>query len=118
MPIDLSASLASSDPEIADQIRPALAYLLAYCYLFEPDLYRLIETYKSQVFQEWLCPMVSADERATPLAVPFDLTLPRGFKKASPNPFPDAIRAGVFYPAALLLTIGVPTDDEIRSVLV
>ena len=95
----------------------ALAYVLAYCFQFEPELYRLIETYKAQVFTNWLLPAVGYGSLSQPVKPQWEIAMPKELQSVIDASFPDPIRSGVFYPAGLVKKIGEQTDSELTNLL-
>jgi hypothetical protein len=120
--------LAGAKPAAGMITRASLAYVLAYCYQFEPEIYRLIETQKEAFYHEVLLQAVTmGNDSRYPTPVQ-ELVMPRRFRPIQPptqtgrglaltDLFPDPIRDGVFYPAELVERIGSVTRTDIEALI-
>lgn len=102
--------------------RLQIAYVLAYCYRFAPEIYRLIERDKEVVYNEVLVGPITNGETSHQTVK--ELVLPQKYRAKSAQGsavlsdlFPDPIRDDVFYPAELVELLGPVTRDEIEAII-
>lgn len=95
----------------------ALALVIAYCYQFETRMYRLIEVYKNDFFQELITSVSHYDSPKTVKTDWGDMVIPRGFQKKPGDWMPDPILSGVFYPTGIVQRISTITKPMVDLIL-
>lgn len=95
----------------------ALALVIAYCYQFETRMYRLIEVYKNDFFQE-LITAVSKDDSPKKIQADWgDMIIPRGFQAKPDDWMPDPILSGMFYPTGIVRRISTISRPMIELII-